>query len=199
MPLVRRHIASKEATTSDDINRVSNSAFRTVTRSYAQAASLPVLSIRIPDPITTHNSYSMLNDVTSDSNSTPDSDKYMWNSPESTSDSSESDTDYSDMPALIDANDANDGDNEDSDTDYSDMPPLIDESNESESQSESESSDSDQEIIVNQQRYQRVRKSCKDSLPCPITFFFRLWAIAMFMQCILHICNLTNDKCSRKL
>ena len=193
MTLVHRHIAaSKEA---------QDSAFRTVTRTYAQAASLPVLSIHVPEPIATHNSYSMLNDTTSDSNSTPDSDKYMWNSPES--DSAESD---SDMPALIDAND---GDDEDSDTDYSDMPPLIDESNEqnrenSESESESESSasessDSDQEIIVNQQRYQRVRKSCKDSLPCPITFFFRLWAIAMFMQCILHMCSLTNDKCSRKL
>jgi len=192
MPLVRRHIASKEATTSDDTNRVSNSAFRNV-RTYAQAASLPILSIHIPEPITTHNSYSMLNEVTSDSNSTPDSDKYMWNSPESTSDSSELTDSDSDMPALIDAND---GDNEDSDTDYSDMPPLIDESSESQSESES---DADQEIIVNQTRYQRVRKSCKDSLPCPITFFFRLWAIAMFMQCILHICNLTNDKCSRRL
>jgi hypothetical protein len=132
----------------------------------------------------------MLNDVTSDSNSTPDSDKYMWNSPES--DSTKSD---SDMPALIDAND---GDDEDSDTDYSDMPPLIDESNESE-HSESSTSDSDQEIIVNQQRYQRVRKSCKDSLPCPITFSFTLWAIAMFMQFMLQLCSLTNDKCSRRL
>ena len=104
------------------------------------------------------------------------------------------------MPALIDAND---GDDEDSDTDYSDMPPLIDESNEqnrenSENES-SESSESDQEIIVNQQRYQRVRKSCKDSLPCPITFSFTLWAIAMFMQCMLQLCSVTNNKCSRTL
>lgn len=182
MPLVHRHIASKEA---------QDSAFRNV-RTYAQAASLPVLSIHVPEPIATHNSYSMLNDTTSDSNSTPDSDKYMWNSPES--DSAESD---SDMPALIDANDANDASDEYSDTDYSDMPPLIDESNESESSGST--SDSDQEIIVNQQRYQRVRKSCKDSLPCPITFFFRLWAIAMFMQCMLQLCNLTNNKCSRTL
>ena len=74
MPLVHRHIASKEA---------QDSAFRTVTRTYAQAASLPVLSIHVPEPIATHNSYSMLNEVTSDSNSTPDSDKYMWKSPES--------------------------------------------------------------------------------------------------------------------
>ena len=175
MTLVHRHIASKEAKTpSDDTNRVSNSAFRTVTRTYAQAASLPVLSIHVPEPIATHNSYSMLNDtITSDSNSTPDSDKYMWNSPES--DSAESD---------------------------SDMPPLIDESNEQNSESESsasESSESDQEIIVNQQRYQRVRKSCKDSLPCPITFSFTLWAIAMFMQCMLQLCSLTNNKCSRTL
>jgi hypothetical protein len=179
MPLVHRHIASKEA---------QDSAFRNV-RTYAQAASLPVLSIHVPEPITTHNSYSMLNDsVTSDSNSTPDSDKYIWNSPKS--DLTESD---SDMPALIDANDASDA----SDTDYSDMPPLIDESNESESSGST--SDSDQEIIVNQQRYQRVRKSCKESLPCPITFSFTLWAIAMFMQCMLQLCSLTNNKCSRTL
>jgi hypothetical protein len=194
MTLVHRHNAkSKEQTTTSDTNQ---SAFRTVTRSYAQALSIPTLSIRIPEPIATHNSYSTLNDtVTSDSSM--DSDKYTWNSPES-SDSVESDTD--DMPPLIesnDANDANDASDEYSDTDYSDMPPLI-ESNDSES-SISESSDSDQEIIVNHTRYQRVRKSCKDSLPCPITFFFRLWAIAMFMQFVLHICSVTNDRCSRTL
>jgi len=193
MTLVHRHIAkSKEQTTSD----TNQSAFRTVTRSYAQALRIPTLSIRIPEPIVTHNSYSTLNDtVTSDSSM--DSDKYTWNSPES-SDSVESDTD--DMPPLIesnDANDANDASDEYSDTDYSDMPPLM-ESNDSES-SISESSDSDQEIIVNHTRYQRVRKSCKDSLPCPITFFFRLWAIAMFMQFMLYICNVTNDRCSRTL
>lgn len=180
MTLVHRHIAkSKEPTTTSDTNQ---SAFRTVTRTYAQAASIPTLSILVPEPIATHNSYSMLNDtVTSDSSM--DSDKYTWNSPES--DSSESDTDYSDMPALIDESNANDPN--DASDEYS-------ESNESEN-----SSDSDQEIIVNHTRYQRVRKSCKDGLPCPITFFFRLWAIAMFMQFMLYICNVTNDKCSRTL
>lgn len=194
MTLVHRHIAkSKEQTTTSD--GTNQSAFRTVTRSYAQALSIPTLSIRIPEPIATHNSYSTLNDtVTSDSSM--DSDKYTWNSPES--DSVESDTDYSDMPPLIDANDTNDASDEYSDTDYSDMPPLI-ESNDSESDKSNESSDSDQEIIVNHTRYQRVRKSCKDGLPCPITFFFRLWAIAMFMQFMLYICNVTNDKCSRTL
>jgi hypothetical protein len=188
MTLVHRHIAkSKEPTnTSDDTN---HSAFRTVTRSYAQAASIPTLSIRVPEPIVTHNSYSTLNDtVTSDSSM--DSDKYTWNSPEST-DSVESDTDN--MPPLIESNDANDASDEYSETDYSDMPPLI------ESNSESESSDFDQEIIVNHTRYQRVRKSCKDSLPCPITFSFTLWVIAMFMQFMLHMCSLTNNRCSRTL
>jgi hypothetical protein len=191
MTLVHRHIAkSKEPTNTSNTN---HSAFRTVTRSYAQALSIPTLSIRVPEPIATHNSYSMLNDsVTSDSSM--DSDKYTWNSPES-SDSVESGTD--DMPQLIesnDANDANDASDEYSDTDYSDMPPLI-ESNDS----ESNTSDSDQEIIVNHTRYQRVRKSCKDSLPCPITCSFTLWAIAIFMQFIFYLCNLTNDRCSRTL
>jgi hypothetical protein len=194
MTLVHRHNSkSKEPTnTSNDTN---HSAFRPVTRTYAQALRVPTLSIRVPEPIETHNSYSMLNDtVTSDSSM--NSDKYTWNSPEST-DSVESDSYDSDMPPLIESNDANDAGDEYSDTDYSDMPPLI-ESNDSES-SVSESSDSDQEIIVNHTRYQRVRKSCKDSLPCPITLSFTLWGIAMFMQFMLHICSLTNNRCSRTL
>ena len=180
MTLVHRHISkkSKEPTTSDF---QTCSAFRIVTRS--QEAN-PV-SIRVPEPIMMHNSYSSLNDtITSDSSID--------------SDSVESNTD-SDMAPR---NESNDGGDEYSDTDYSDMPPLI-ESNESENvnniSDNSNQSDSDQEIIVNHTRYQRVRKSCKDHLPCPITYSFTLWAIAIFMQCIFQLCGLTNDKCSRTL
>lgn len=129
-----------------------------------------------PDPIAMHNSYSTLNDaITSDSHE---------------SDTTESDTD---ILSRIESNDADD--------EYSDMPALIDESyeNESSGNSGSDKSDSDQEIIVNQQRYQRVRTSCKDNLPCTITISFTLWAIAIFMQCIFQLCGLTNDKCSRTL
>lgn len=187
MTLVHRHVAkeSKELTNtplSNSSQDVPPSAFRKVNRTYAQAASIPILSIHVPEPIATHNSYSTLNDTITPSSN--DSDKYMWNSHES----SESDTDYSDMPELIDESNANDASDERSESS---------ESNKSES--ESESSESDQEIIVNQKRYQRVQKSCKDSLPCPITVSFTLWAIAMFMQFIFQLCSLTNDKCSRKL
>jgi hypothetical protein len=182
MTLVHRHIATSKEQTNIPSDNTNHSAFRTVTRTYAQAASIPVLSIRVPEPIATHNSYSALNDTITPSSN--DSDKYMWNSHES-SDPSESDIDYSDMPELIDeSNDANDAGDERS------------ESNESQSEN---TSDSDQEIIVNHTRYQRVRKSCKDSLPCPITFSFTLWAIAMFMQFIFQICGLVNEKCSRRL
>jgi hypothetical protein len=197
MPLVHRHIAkeSKEPTNtplSDDNKQGSQrSAFRKV-RTYAQTASIPALSIHVPEPIMMHNSYSTLNDIiTSSSN---DSDKYTWKSDES-SDSLESNTD-NDMSVLNDANDANDASDELSDTDYSDMPPLIDESCESQS---SESTDSDQEIIVNHTRYQRVRKPCSDNLPCAITVSFTLWTIAMFMQLIFQLCGLVNNKCSRRL
>ena len=183
MTLVHRHISkkSKEPTTSDF---QTCSAFRIVTR--AQEANLT--SIRVPESIATHNSYSSLNNtVTSDSSI--DSDEYTWKS-----DSVESNTDDSDRPQ----NESHDGGDEYSDTDYSDMPPLI-ELNENESSDNSNQSDSDQEIIVNHTRYQRVRKSCKDHLPCPITYSFTLWAIAIFMQCIFQLCGLTNDKCSRTL
>ena len=186
MPLVHRHIAkkSKEPTTSLSEFQTC-SAFRIVTR--AQEANQT--SIRVPEPVAMHNSYSSLNDtVTSDSSI----------------DSVESNTD-SDMPSR---NESNDGGDEYSDTDYSDMPPLI-ESNENENvnnssdnssdNSNQNTSDSDEEIIMNHTRYQRVRKSCKDHLPCPITYSFTLWAIAIFMQCIFQLCGLTNDKCSRTL
>lgn len=181
MTLVHRHIAkkSKEPTTTPLSNFQTCSAFRIVTR--AQEANQT--SIRVPEPIMMHNSYSSLNDtITSDSSID--------------SDSVESNTD-GDMPPR---NESNDGGDEYSDTDYSDMPPLI-ESNENENSDNSNqnTSDSDEEIIMNHTRYQRVRKSCKDHLPCPITYSFTLWAIAIFMQCIFQLCGLTNDKCSRTL
>lgn len=195
MPLVHRHIAkeSKEPTNtplSDDNQGSNRSAFRKV-HTNTRAASISALSIGIPESIMMHNSYSTLNDIiTSSSN---DSDKYTWKSDES-SDSLESNTD-NDMSVLNDVNDGNDASDELSDTDYSDMPPLIDESCESHS---SESTDSDQEIIVNHTRYQRVRKPCKDHLPCAITVSFTLWTIAMFMQLVFQLCAIVNN-CSRRL
>jgi hypothetical protein len=191
MSLVRRHVAkkSKKPTTTPLSDFQTCSAFRIVTR--AQEAN--PMSIRVPDPIAMHNSYSTLNDTIMSDSST-DLDEYTWKSAESTSDSVESNADDSDRSPQ---NESNDGGDEYSDTDYSDMPPLIDES--MESGESTESTESDQEIIVNHQRYQRVQKSYKDSLPCPITISFTLWAIAIYMQLIFQLCGLTNDKCSRTL
>ena len=176
MTLVHRRVAKESK--SDD------SAFHTVERTYAQVASIPVLSIQVPEPVATHNSYSVLNDTLNDttSHSDADSEKYTWNvHDESTSVSAGSDTD--DMPPLIDESD-----------EYSDMPPLIDESNDGGESEESESeSDSDQEIIVNRKRYQRVRTPCKD-IPYPITCTFTVWAVAMFLQFIFQLCAI--GKCS---
>jgi len=175
MTLVHRRVAKEPS--SDD------RTFHRVERTYAQVASVPVLSIRVPEPIVTHNPYSALNDTLNDSShSDADSEKYTWNvHDESTSVSAGSDTD--DMPPLIDESD-----------EYSDMPPLIDESNVgSESESEESESDSDQEIIVNRRRYQRVRTQCND-IPYPVTCSFTVWAVAMFLQFIFQLCAI--GKCS---
>ena len=162
MTLVHRRVAKEPS--SDD------RTFHRVERTYAQVASVPVLSIRVPEQIVTHNPYSALNDTLNDSShSDADSEKYTWNvHDESTSVSAGSDTD--------------------------DMPPLIDESNVgSESESEESESDSDQEIIVNRRRYQRVRTQCND-IPYPVTCSFTVWAVAMFLQFIFQLCAI--GKCS---
>lgn len=180
------------------------------------------LSVRLPEEVPTANSYSALDSnksTVSDSvsDSTPEETEYTWKDAVSEKSNSTNDSDYDDMPALVDcSNDSTDDD----------MPPLIDENNElvqsdeSSDQTQDNTSDesdetsdentyvseqdedfvsektsdeetSDDDIIVAHTQYRRVRtnKKCKDGIPYAIQLAFFFFALAQFMQLVFLVCK----------
>ena len=172
------------------------------------------LSVRLPEEVPTANSYSALDSnksAVSDSvsDSTPDKvseTEYTWK--DAVSEKNDSDSDYDDMPELVDSDD--------------DMPPLIDENNEVVQSDESEQTSdntsdetsdentyvseqdedfvsdktsdeetSDDDIIVAHTQYRRVRsnKKCKDGIPYAIQLAFFFFALAQFMQLVFLVCK----------
>jgi hypothetical protein len=64
------------------------------------------------------------------------------------------------------------------------------------SYSSEESASSEEEIVVNEKRYQRVRQPwCRDGVPCAVTSIVFLLAFAYFMQFVFYMCGLVNDDC----
>jgi hypothetical protein len=179
----------------------------------ANAAPIPNLSVRLPEPVHTTNSYSALDsnksavsDSVSDSTSEEVVDKvseYTWKDAVS----EKSDSDYDDMPPLIDeavqtsdeastqtSDESNDVSNDVSDEsdETSDENTYISEQDEdfvSDKTSDEESSEDD--IIVAHAQYRRVRtdKRCKDGIPYAIQLAFFFFALAQFMQLVFLICK----------
>lgn len=184
------------------------------------AAPIPNLSVRLPEPVHTTNSYSALDsnksavsDSVSDSTSEEVVDKvseYTWKDAVSEANGSDSDSDYDDMPPLIDENDevvqtsdeastqtsdeSNDASDESDETsdETSDENTYVSEQGEdfvSDKTSDEESSDDD--IIVAHTQYRRVRtdKRCKDGIPYAIQLAFFFFALAQFMQLVFLVCK----------
>lgn len=153
-------------------------------RSYASVVNtVPNLSIRVPEPVHTTNSYSAL-DSNKSSESDKDSEKeYTWKD----ATSQEDDSDYDDMPPLIDASDVSDASDETSDeTTY-----VSEQDEDFVSDKTSDEDTSDDDIIVSNKQYQRVRtnKRCKDGIPPAITWAFFFFALAQFMQLVFLVCK----------
>ena len=168
----------------------------------ANVVPVPNVSVRLPEPVHTTNSYSALDSNKSDvSDEVVDqvSDKeYTWSD-------STNDSDYDDMPPLIDENDevvqtsdestdtsdASDETSDESD-ETSDENTYVSEQGEdfvSDKTSDEESSDDD--IIVAHTQYRRVHtnKRCKDGVPYAIQLAFFFFALAQFMQLVFLVCK----------
>jgi len=150
-------------------------------RSYVSVVNtVPNVSVHLPEPVHTSNTYSTLSSD-SDKNSDKDSDKdstkeFTWKDAVPDTD----DSDYDDMPPLIDASDASDEDVYVSEQDEDFV---------SDKTSDEETSDDD--IIVNHKQYHRVRtnKRCNDGIPHAISLAFFFFALAQFMQLVFLICK----------
>ena len=130
-------------------------------RSYASVAAIPAISI--PAPVAVQNSFSMLQDDSSESEL--DAGPFDWKTVHS------SESDESDAIAY-------DNTVEESGTDSS-------------------SDSSQEELIVNQKHYRRVRPSqCKEGIPCFVTSLTGLLVLAYFMQFVFYMCGFINDDCS---
>ena len=141
-------------------------------RSYATVAAIP--SIAIPAPVAVQNSFSALQDDSSESEN--DMMQFDWKTVHS-SESDESDTiAYENMANVEDS--TSDNSTEDSGTDSS-------------------SDSSQEELIVNQKHYRRVRPSpCKEGIPCFVTSIIGLLLLAYFMQFVFYMCGFINDDCN---
>jgi len=139
-------------------------------RSYASVAAIP--AITIPAPVAVQNNFSALHDTSSESEI--DKEQFDWKTAHS-SDSDESDT-------IAYANMTNNS--------TSDSSPHN-------SANDSASDSSQEELIVNQKHYRRVRPSkCKEGIPCFVTSCAGLLVFAYFMQFVFYMCGFINDDCS---
>ena len=143
-------------------------------RSYAAIAAIPAIAIPtsiaapIAAPIAVQNTFSILQDDSSESDM--DAAQFDWKTVDP-SDSDESDTiAYDNMLHGSTDNSAND------------------------SAEDSSSGSSQEELVVNQKHYRRVRQSwCKDGVPCFVTSIAGLLGVAYFMQFVFYMCGLMND------
>jgi len=150
-------------------------------RSYASIAAIPVV------PVAVQNSFSALQDDSSESEL--DLAQFDWKSVHTSSESDESDSISYDS-----AKDSAEDSAEDSATDSAEDS-AEDSANDSGADSSSDSSQED--LIVNQKHYRRVRPSwCKDGIPCFVTSLAGFLALAYFMQFVFYMCGFINDDCS---
>jgi hypothetical protein len=143
-------------------------------RSYAAIAAIPVIAIPAPiaAPIAVQNTFSILQDDSSESDM--DVAQFDWKTVDP-SESDESDTIAYDNMLHGSANDSVEDSAEDSGADSS-------------------SDSSQEELIVNQKHYRRVRQSwCKDGVPCFVTSLVGFLGVAYFMQFVFYMCGLMND------
>jgi hypothetical protein len=163
----------------------------TSVRTYASVVdTVPNLSIRVPEPVHTTNSYSVL-DSNKSSDSEPDKDsskEFTWKDATSQEDEKD-DSDYDDMPPLMDDTDTTSDNVSDETSDETTYVSEQDEDFVSDKTSDEESSDDD--IIVNHKQYQRVRtdKRCNDGIPHAIQLAFFFFALAQFMQLVFLVCK----------
>jgi hypothetical protein len=152
-------------------------------RSYASVAAVPAISI--PAPVAVQNSFSTLQDDSSESEI--DMVQFDWKTVHS---SDESDTiAYNNMANVEDSI---------SDNSTSDNSPNNSAEDSTEDSGTDSSSDSSQEeLIINQKHYRRVRPSrCKEGIPCFVTSFAGLLVLAYFMQFVFYMCGFINDDCN---
>ena len=143
-------------------------------RRSASIAAIPAISV--PAPIAVQNSFSALQDDTSDSD--VDMQEFDWKSISNPSETELSDTnDYENVPTDDSVEDNTPNSVEDSTTDSS-------------------SDSSHDEVILNNKHYRRVRQPwCKDGVPCVVTSLTALLAFAYFMQFVFYMCGLVGDDC----
>ena len=140
-------------------------------RSYASVAAIPT-----PSSVAVQNSFSALQDDSSESEL--DLAQFDWKKIDDLSQSDESSHDSATDSATDSAEDNSANDSaKDSDTD-------------------SVSDSSQEELIVNQKHYRRLRPAwCKDGVPCFVTSLAGFLGVAYFMQFVFYMCGLMNDDC----
>jgi hypothetical protein len=146
-------------------------------RSYAAVAAVP--PIAIPAPVAVQNSFSTLQDNSSESDL--DLEQLDWKTVRNSSESEESDTiAYENMvhhPLEYSTDDTTDNSANDSANDSS-------------------SDSSQEELIVNQKHYRRVRQPwCKEGVPFFVTSLTGLLVFAYFMQFVFYMCGFLHDDC----
>jgi len=177
MTIVHRNKSKKSANTK-------NSNYASI------VASLP--AVPVASSVALQNSFSALHEETSDSDSQMKLEQIEWKQTTNTSDMDVSD-------------EINDSEEDHLENGVINMETDIDDDNVEESQEESQnestdtsedSATSEEEIVVNEKRYQRVRQPwCKDGVPRVITSIVTLLAFAYFMQFVFYMCGFVNDDC----
>lgn len=145
-------------------------------RNYASVAA-SLTPIPVAAPIAMKNRFSPLQDDSSDSDSNVDLAQFEWKELDKT---------------LEDEDNVN---NMDDDVDNDNAEESVEESSDNTDNSD-ESNTSEEEIIINHRRYQRVRQPwCRDGVPCAVTSVATLLAFAYFMQFVFYMCGLVSDDC----
>ena len=125
--------------------------------------------IPVAAPFEMRNRYSALKDESSDIDSTDDLTNFEWK----------------------DLDDENNVNNMEDDVDNDN---VVEES----SDTSEESVTSDEEIVINHRRYQRITQPwCRDGVPCAVTSIITLLSFAYFMQFVFYMCGVVGDDCSK--
>ena len=157
-------------------------------RSYAAIAAIPVIAI--PAPVAVQNTFSVLQDDSSESDA--DMAQFDWKAVNAPSESDESDTIAYENMGNTSTDDSAENSAEEDSAEYS-----AEDNSANDSGSDGSSDSSEDELIVNQKRYRRVRPSwCKDSIPCCVTSLAGALGVAYFMQFVFYMCGWVNDDCN---
>jgi hypothetical protein len=145
-------------------------------RSYASVAAMvrTIPNITIPAPVAIQNSFSSLKDDSSESDM--DMSQLDWKTVQDSSESDDSDTiAYENMENATSVDNSVDNSANNSGVDSS-------------------SDSSEEELVVNQKHYRRVRPLwCRDGIPCFVTSVTGLLLLVYFMQFVFYMCGFVND------